>query len=338
MTPSSAPEPDKFPVKQDNHVRILTQSDPPIRTNAWIRYRTELRHRVTGELLHRIDSDTKNSHKDDAGSGEPILELITKYETREFKPSQESSWIGQNSASAPSYSLRILSIAIINALQAIVEYYPGQNLSGNAVEVAWPYAILVHHYDELQKFKITCQSKEASELCAREKNAPEHIDHLIKFLDENIMERVIAEKNRVKKGFHTFEDIWVTYKPGRTVGDLTNQQQWRPYVISEVIGGSFVNPPTSWTIRGWTLEFDGTNVGRSAYTIEISRFDGEAELAKNTCFVDDEFDIDKGVLRDNAVYGEMWYKLLKKQCRDHVGKSLEFPYNEVRVCISSSCT
>lgn len=330
MTKPLAPNPHETPDKQADEVSSSMQIDPPIRRTAWIRYRTELRHRVTGELLHRIDSNTKKSNDDDTTAEGPILELITRYDAREFRPNQEGSRIGQSSASAPSYSLRILSIAIINALQNIVEYYPGQNLSGHAVEVAWPYAILVHHYDELQDFKRKCQSKDVSELCAREKDAPEHIDHLIQFLDENIMERVIAEKNRLKKGFYTFEDTWVAYKPGRTVGDFTNQEKWQPYVISEVRGGSFVNPPVPWTIRGWTLGFDGTYVGRCEYTIDIPRFDGESDVTETTHFVDDDADIGKGVLEENAAYGEMWYKLLEKQCRNHKGKSLEFPYNEVR--------
>lgn len=244
-----------------------------------------------------------------------------------------SSWLGQGAASAPSYKLRILSAAIINALQSIVKYYPGQNLSGNVVEVAWPYAILVHHYDELKGFKAGCLSKNAVELCARERDVAEHIDRLIEFLDENIMDRVKAEQNRLNKGFYTFENLWIAYKPGRTVGDLNTLKEWKPYVGSGISGGSFVNPSITWTVQGWTLDFDGIHLGRREFLIDIPRFDGEMEFKTITHFVDDDADITTGPLTSNLVYGEMWFTLLQKQCRNHEGKSLEFPYNEVcRVC------
>ncbi|KAJ4410998.1 hypothetical protein N0V82_009102 [Gnomoniopsis sp. IMI 355080] len=335
LTLPPSPSSSRIPDKRDADVNISTHVDPPGRRTTWIRYRTELRDGLTGELLRRIDSDTKKGRMDDTYSEGPILELITRYDTRDSKDardailSQEGSWLGQSSASAPSYNLRIRSMAIINALQSVVEYYPGQNLSGNTVEVPWPYAILVHHYDQLKDFKSKCQSKGVSELCVREKNAPEHIDHLIEFLDENIMERVIAEKSRLRRGFYTFEDIWVAYKPGRTVADLTDEDKWQPYVISEVTGGIFAKPTMPWRIRGWALTFDGRYVGRYERTMNISRRDGERDLTNDTRFVDDETDIDKGVLAENVAYGEMWYKLLEKQCRNHKGNSLEFPYNEI---------
>lgn len=252
---------------------ILSQErDLPKRRGAWIRYRTELRHRHTNELLHRVDSDIKQDRENESLGDDPVLELITRYDATEFKlDSKSNSWLGQSAASAPSYTLRILSIAIINALQSIVKYYPGQKLSGNVVEVAWPYAILVHHYDELKGFKAACLSKDVSELCARERDVPEHIDRLIQFLDDSIMERVKAEQNRLKKGFNTFENLWIAYRPGRTAGDLSILKEWKPYVVSGISGGSFVNPPIPWTIQGWTLDFNGTFLGRREFRMDIPR-------------------------------------------------------------------
>lgn len=316
-------------VEQDTSTNKSPLTDQPKRRGAWIRYRTELRHRDTGELLHRIDSDTPRPNENEHLGEGPIFELITKYNAKEYNSKQEGSRIGQSSASPSSIILRILSVAIINALQTIVEYYPGQNLSGDVVEFAWPYAILVHHYDELKDFKTKCQSVDISELCAREKDAPEHIDRLVEFLDENIMKSIRAERTRLAKGFHTFENFWIPYKPGRTVGTFTDRGEWQPYVVSEVTGGILENPPVPWIIKGWRLKFNGTYVGRCKYSMEIPRFDGEKEFAEHTDFVDNLEDVNKGVLKQNVAYGEMWYKLLRKNCRNHIGKSLEFPYNEV---------
>lgn len=45
--------------------------------------------------------------------------------------------------------IRIYSRSIINALQSVVNYYPGQDLVSMPVDIRWPYAILIHHWDEL---------------------------------------------------------------------------------------------------------------------------------------------------------------------------------------------
>lgn len=51
------------------------------------------------------------------------------------------------------------------------------------------------------------------------------------------------------------------------MGDLTAQDEWYVFVVSEVTGGIFDNPPTSWLVRGWRLAYDGKYIGRHAYSI-----------------------------------------------------------------------
>lgn len=327
-------------LSNDEAIRATEQGEPnveqPETRKPWIRYRTELRHRITGELLYSKDSRVRKGEEDDFSGGTLVLELITRYDTNssDFKSDkssgqQQTSWMGQTSASAPTYSVKIYSQSIIDALQSVVEYYPSQDLSGTSIEVKWPYAVLVHHYDQLLEFKAKCQGKSPAEMCVREKDAPEHIDLLIQFLDENIMERVRAEQQRLKGGFGTFENLWVAYKPGRTVGDLTKQDIWQFYVVADVTGGIYDTPPTSWIMKGWTLAYDGKYIGRRHYQITIGRFNGEMNLTTNTCFVDDLENVSEGPVRQAATQGEMWYGLLQKQCKQHEGKSLEFPYNQV---------
>lgn len=254
-------------VPNDEAVGATIQEPPAVkdseRRRPWIRYRTELRHRFTGALLSSDNSNVREGGEDDSSGAIPILELITRYDTTinasefsMFRFDNPSAWMGRTSASAPTYSLKIYSQSIINALKAVVQYYPGQDLSGTPIEVKWPYAVLVHHYDQLLEFKLKCQGGNPSEMCVRKRDAPEHIEFLLQFLDENIMERVRVEQERLSRGFHTFENMWVPYKPGRMVGEFSKNRGWRVFVVSEVVGGIFANPPTSWTIQGWHLDYN----------------------------------------------------------------------------------
>lgn len=300
-----------------------------------IRYRTELRHRVTGDLIHRTDSDKPQQRELENQDNQPIFELITRYETGGSKLEQDrdalkESSAGQNLDSAPSYSLRIYSPAILNALRSVVQYYPSQDLSGSTIEVKWPYPILVHHYDALQQFKVNCDAKSPDELCAREKDASAHITQLLDFLDENIMDRVGAEEERLEEGFHTFENLWIIFRPGATVVFRDLHSEWKAMVISHVIGGIYQTLTTPWKVIGWHLEFDGKYLGRRSYDMNIPPFDGERSWKANTIFIHDRDRIEDEEAVKLISFGRMYCDLLMKQCRQHTGRSVVHPYNEVR--------
>lgn len=311
-----------------------SEEDESSQCQARIRYRTELRHRVTGDLIHRTDSDKPQQRELETQDNQPIFELITRYETGGSKLEQDREALkepsaGQNLDSAPSYSLRIYSPAILNALRSVVQYYPSQDLSGSNIEVKWPYAILVHHYDALQQFKANCVAKDPDELCAREKDAYAHITQLLNFLDENIMERVRAEEERVEEGFHTFENLWIIFKPGSTAVFRNLHSEWKAMVISHVIGGIYQTLATPWKVIGWHLEFDGKYLGRRSYEMNIYPFDGEISWKGDKIFIHDRDRIEDEEAEKLISFGRMYCDLLMKQCRQHTGKSVIHPYNEV---------
>lgn len=194
----------------------------------------------------------------------------------------------------------------------MVEYYPSQDLAGAVIVINWPYSILVHHYEKLHEFKSSCETKGPTDLCVRERDASEHIDLLLRFLDDNIMEHVRAEEERFKKSYITFENFWLFYKPGRTIIEMDTHKQWNSYVVSSITGGIFENPVAPWTMHAWRLAFDGEDLGRVAYTQIIGPSSGEIEWQRHTHFVDDwekiEGDESTKLVRD----GEKYWKLQKK--------------------------
>lgn len=145
-----------------------------------------------------------------------IFDIITVFDTQE-KP--EASVAKQPSPikSTGKVSMHIKSPAIINALRAVVVYYPSQDLFGDTVVVPAPYAVLVHHRKELSEFREkTNHTEQSHEICFREKDANRHIGILLDFLEKNIMPQVRAEEERNASGVETFKIAWVSRKPGRT--------------------------------------------------------------------------------------------------------------------------
>lgn len=304
----------------------------------WIRYRTELRHRVTGDLVSRTDSDKPHQSVLENEENQPIFELVTRYETVGSGLDQAQGALpggtgDQSADSAPSNFLRIYSSAINNALRSVVQYYPSQDLSGSVIEIQWPYPILVHHYDALHKFKANCDAKVPDKLCILEKDASTHLTHLLTFLDDNIMERVRAEQERVKEGFHTFENQWIVHKPGDTVVNKNIRGQWRPMVVQSVSGGIYKKSIASWNVVGWNLQFDGRHLGRATQGIEITPFDGVASFRHNTVYLGDGKELEDKKLEELISYGEKYFRLLTRQCRYHKGETVVHPYNEVKLSL-----
>ncbi|RYC59099.1 hypothetical protein CHU98_g7106 [Xylaria longipes] len=139
-----------------------------------IRYRVEHRHLEANELISHHDTEGPEVDDDGGSHGEAFV-LVTTYKTR--NPLSSTQAIG---TSPPSYSLHLISPAIVNALRSVVQYYPSQDLTGDIV-INWPYAILVHHYDELAQFRDRVAQKDERDLCEREKRAFDDLNLLLKY-------------------------------------------------------------------------------------------------------------------------------------------------------------
>ena len=348
MDTTNAPNPVSSKLASDSPKEVLegltTEAEATTSSNIqdekspkspWIRYRVEYRHRETNEIIYRKDHQNEHSIDSDLGSEGPegpVFEVVSVYKILPLDTESRSEAPPATSLS-PSRSLRIYSIAIINALQSVVQYYPSQDLSGDVIVVPWPYPILVHHYDELSKFRETCAAKDPLELCIREKDAYEHLGLLLQFLDKGIMVDVRAEQERNRNGFRTFEGYWVAIKPGTTMINSTNESnEFNVGVVHSVSGGVFNNPPTAWAVQKWSMVFDGEYLGRIEGYMSMDKFDGEVEFGDYTIFIDDYSDeaIEKREdLTELVKHGEMYWRFLNKQCRYHKGKTTEFPYNTV---------
>ncbi|KAF9891838.1 hypothetical protein FE257_003323 [Aspergillus nanangensis] len=302
------------------------------RPGVWYRHTVERRERSTNELISRQDVP---SHKDEEISqlNGPVFDFVKTLRVRQAtstdrNPVADSALV---SLVAPEYHIQIHSPAVINALQSVVEYYPQQDLGADPLIVKWPYALLVHHYDNLKQFRKDCAEKDPEELCIREKDAHEHIGLVLEFLDKQVMEQVNAEKDRIRRGFQSFEWAWVSHKPGTTVMErLREDNHWTPGVVHSISGGVFQNPPIAWTVQTWTMNYDGEYLGRMTQHSYIEKYDGELDRSQFTRFYNDLDAIETDELSSQRIKkGEAYWKLLKKQCRYYKGPTTVFPYNDV---------
>ncbi|KAK8016659.1 hypothetical protein PG993_014848 [Apiospora rasikravindrae] len=252
---------------------------PQANQKARIGYRTEYRHKVTDELIKDEASDVASTDSAAAYTLGLIFEVVKTYRYTPRTDNKDNNW-AIHSVASPTYSIRLYSPAIINALRTIVKYYPDQDLDGE-ITINAPYCILVHHYDELQKYARERQDKPPETLCVRDRDVAEHMRALIHFLDETVMEGVRAEMERNARGYYTFSHAWVAHKPGRTIiCQYRSQNRWKPGIIKSVEGGTFTSPPTKWTIIYWKLKFDGRYLSRVWSLSTISPSDGEISFER----------------------------------------------------------
>lgn len=312
---------------------------------ARIGYRVEFKDPLTNEIISRktyrspVAEDSFINRRENLD--EPIFEHVTTFKAQRStdKASSTSMAVEEDGADLPeglgptrSYSIVIHSAAIINALRAVVSYYPSQDLSGDSLRIDWPYRVLVHHYDALVEFKTEVTLKNPEDLCVREKDAVEHLDVLLQFLDDSVMVDIRVEAERFKKGFVTYENLWYHYRPGCAVLSQyleDEESQWRSYVVQSVEGGPTPEHSWSWQIVGWTLDFDGTYLDRKKTTTYLESFTGEVHWGTRTRFIYDKTSLDDEEARKKIDTGRRYWELIQKQCQYYKGKSCNFPYNEV---------
>lgn len=300
---------------------------------AYVGYRTEWCHAVTGRVVHfELRKVTEADEKPTIVGQGPIFDVVTK---RVAKNTEKAAGSNSETTAAPppevKHSIRIYSTAIINALRRVVEYYPGQDLSGDPLELHWPYPILVHHYDKLAEFKSSRQQQEVETLCVRERDAAEHLGVLLDFLDDGIMKSVREEQILNQQSLYTFEYLWLSYKPGSTVLVKHISDDYHiGYVVKSVSGGSFVSPPARWEIRGWRLVYDGTMIGRVEWVTTLEIFDDATNVTDICIFIDEWVDdAENERVRELIDWGRVYWSHLKNKCCYHKGKSTEFPHTQV---------
>lgn len=302
-----------------------------------VEYFVRYRNVTTKELVYEYQTDgvvvESELERDSGSKNQKIFDIVTVFHTQE-KPEPGAARKPSPVKSTGTVSMHIKSPAIINALRAVVEYYPSQDLFGDTVIIPAPYAVLVHHRKELSEFREkTSHAEQSDEICFREKEASRHIQTLLDFLEKNIMAEVREEEERNARGFETFKMAWVAMKPGTTYRFVYTGKLGVEVgaVIHTMSGGSFQDPAVPWLLRYWTWDFNGSFLGQRFGEAVAQKWDGERNInyfIPEKSVFEDPSNAEK-ISRELIARGEKFYSLLTKRCHYYKGTTVDFPYHKV---------
>ncbi|TRX91432.1 hypothetical protein FHL15_007656 [Xylaria flabelliformis] len=177
-----------------------------------------------------------------------------------------------------STTMMIYSRHLINALAAVVTYYPGKFFTGDEVKIEAPYSILVHHRAALARYKTSQPDTHDEEYAA---TTAKHIDVLLGFLEQTYGQliRDEDERNNRKTPSATFDWLWLVLQPGEVIYTRYDST-WTPFAISSVSkkAANNLDAPYAYSIDCWNYMYSDGHLRREMHTFDIQPFSGEEAI------------------------------------------------------------
>jgi hypothetical protein len=232
--------------------------------------------------------------------------------------------------------IRIYSHAIVNALQSVVNYYPYRLVVGDPVDIKEPYAILVHHWEQLEEFREAFNPETATENetdCAVA-DTYEHLGYLLEFLEHRMGDKVRKERERwaqpVPKA--SFEMLWLLLRPGIDVYyDEDNNGSREPWILADVTFNIVNQSWPDYAVRVWNLTSDEDTILPDEETYTITRFHGEKPINELDIFPCEYLEGQAEMKQKMIERGKTFFKLRQKKCMYFDGEGDSFP----RLSVSS---
>lgn len=238
--------------------------------------------------------------------------------------------------------IEIISPAIRDALRSIVDYYPGQALDTRSIRIGWPYALLAHYDEALGKYQELFGEHKCDKLGCPGEYTHKHVGILRNFMRQSVGDTVNEERKRHKRGFATFEMLWLLYKPGDDIlVDHSRVGEYEPFVMGSVHVQATDGSIRFYTVAYWNMNADIDMIGPSSMSITIYPFAGEKEITSLLAYpfkylVHDKSGNDaEKVKRGFVERGRMFFNLQRKGCWYFRGHGYEFPRLPVRTLVSA---
>ncbi|KAI1138283.1 P-loop containing nucleoside triphosphate hydrolase protein [Hypoxylon sp. FL0543] len=213
----------------------------------------------------------------------------------------------------------INSIHLINALRAVVGYYPWVPLHGDSVTIAAPYYILIHHRSALARYKVSQPETHNEEYAF---TTARHIDVLLNFLDKTLGDRIRDEEARYNSNTpsYTFLNLGLLYKPGDVVYAKQGYKR-TPFIVSSFEEGIHNNDGgvTIAHVKCWNISYDIDRFSRTMQVFNLSSFAGEEAISNLPIiparfFKGDNGDMTPDEVKDKQIaLGKMAWELSKGQ-------------------------
>ncbi|KZM24333.1 ATP binding [Ascochyta rabiei] len=328
---------------------IAQPSRSDVSSSPDIRYRVEYRQMKDYMLLATKDA---RQSKEKLGIHEgPVFDVVELYytlETRDTRKNEEErqepkpAWQNDTSAPPPSVHfrgnshIRIYSRAIINALQSVVNYYPGLDLVEQPLDIDWPYAIVVHHWEKLREFRESFKEPDltAEYSACSVPHTYKHLGLLLDFVDQEVGEKVRQERERWKQSppKASFEMLWLLLKPGINVYEQYNPQ-WEdgskePWILENV--DFDLKSWDYYKVNLWYLGNNATSIRAFSYDTKITRFHGEKPIDQLSLFPCEFFRDHDTYWTELVARGKLMVSLQQKKCMYFEGESCDNPRQSFR--------
>ncbi|KAK8071924.1 ATPase [Apiospora saccharicola] len=208
-------------------------------------------------------------------------------------------------ANVEQTSMVINSPYLINALKAVVEYYPGNSgFLEDTVTINAPYRLVYHHLSALCYYRDTQPATHDEEYASLTKR---HINVLVDYMDQKLGSRFDEEHQRHMNSppKAMYRNLWMLYKPGEV--------DYAPYIVSRCSSGK----DGQIKIGCWNLTFSNNEFIRTTDWFNVDKFSDEAAIsslsvipARFYCGEDGEDD-PEDVEERNIELGKLTWELAK---------------------------
>jgi len=232
--------------------------------------------------------------------------------------------------------IEIMSPAVLEALRSVVEYYPGENLVTRNIKVYWPYPMLTHHDEALERYQKKFEKSSCTKSDCSGRYASEHIGIIREFVHKSTGVSIAEERKRHERGFASFEMLWFLYKPGDDVlWDRFTYGEYEPWVIKKIDWVVTDGTIQSYSITLWNMNADSVYIGPCTSTCIISPFSGEREISSLRifpfkCLKKDKKGRSAEEVKNSFIErGKVFFALRTKGCWDFKGHTTYFPRHSV---------
>lgn len=244
-------------------------------------YRVEYRDE-DDVLMYEKEGDSPAEVKTPQRPDEPVMEVITTISvTRNSRFNRDTFNPELARGTDLGTEVKINSPLLINALRAVVSYYPGSSLLEEPLTIEEPYQLLVHHRKDLEEYK---NNHPANHTLEYREECNKHIDILLEFLHRKFEGGLELEEARHKQDPPkcTFEYLWMLFKPGVDVYTRSNfaplASPYSIFIVSSIDGGHSEHEVEQYSIKTWDLQSNGESLIRCHSHLNILPFDGEKEI------------------------------------------------------------
>ena len=266
-----------------------TKSGPS--TKGHFRYRLEHREK-RGILLRRTDSSQPiKTSLPETNSESPFEVVTTVLVPGDYKDaidgerdvSDVSDLVrGLMRSDRPGKSvqrtvLTVRSSYVIDALRAVVAYYPEEDFDSQILNFDYPYKALCHHLNQLRAYRDLHPLEHSLKY---QKICNEHIDSLLQFLNDSVGHIIQQEEHRYQlpSSLCTFDNLWYFYKPGTKELLLRPSGRTQACVIQKTSYEKDFSTEPRFVVTFWYLDEHYGAIIRRVSKRFIGAFGGETPI------------------------------------------------------------